>query len=345
MSAAPRIGPVVDVHAHVLFPQVMHLAGAAGPEMGFRDGVPFFRSGSYVLTNVGFAGTPFSDLNLRLARMDALGIDHQILSPNPLTYFHAQPPEVALAFCRAQNDCMAEAVRAHPDRFSGLAQLPMQAPALATGELARCVGELGLSGVYLGSRIGDMALDDARLTPVWSQLESLDVPAVVHPATLDAEATQAPPGQASRAFDYDIVLGFAADETAAVATLIYGGVLDRHPRLRVHVPHGGGSAPYLKGRIRMGLERRPWGRGLLQRPFDEVWRQLSFDCLVGTPEAIRFLATSEGADRVMLGTNFAGWDQDDGIIARVRALGLPPAQCAAVLGETARQYFRLGQRR
>jgi aminocarboxymuconate-semialdehyde decarboxylase len=92
----------VDVHAHVLFPEVMGLCGAAGPEMGERDGVQWFRSGEYVLSAVRFTGSPFSDLALRLAAMDRLGVDHQLLSPNPLTYFYAQPVDAAAAFCAAR---------------------------------------------------------------------------------------------------------------------------------------------------------------------------------------------------------------------------------------------------
>lgn len=338
--------PVVDVHAHVLFPEVMNLAGAAGPEMGMRDGVAFFRSGNYVLTNVRFTNAPFSDLGLRLAAMDRMGIDHQLLSPNPLTYFYAQPADVATAFCRAQNDCMAAAVRAHPGRFSGLIQLPVQDMQAAVAELERCVNELGLAGVYIGTRFGDMGIADRRLDAMWRTCERLDVPVVVHPATLDAEApADAPPASAgpasSRQFDYDIVLGFATDETAAVGQLLFGGVLDRHPGLRVHVPHGGGTAPYLKGRMRMALERRPWGRGLLARGFEASWAQLSFDCLVGTPEAMKFIIDSEGADRVMLGTNFAGWDEDDGVIQRVRSLDVAPEARDAVAGLTAIKYFKL----
>ena len=107
------------------------------------------------------------------------------------------------------------------------------------------------------------------------------------------------------------------------------------------MPHGGGTAPYLKGRLATALARRPWGRGLLSRPFEELWSQLSFDCLVGTPEAMRFLIASEGAERVMLGTNFAGWDQEDGMVERVRSLGLDPSAEARVLGSNATEYFRL----
>ena len=330
----------VDVHAHVLFPQVMGLCGAAGPEMGERDGVPYFRSGEYVLTAVRFTGSPFSDLGLRLAAMDRLGIDHQLLSPNPLTYFYAQPVDAAAAFCAAQNDAMAAAVRAHPARFSGLAQLPMQSPAHAVAELERAVRTLGLVGSYVGSDLAGRALSDPALDPVWTAHEALGVPVVVHPAPPDCERPR-DVQLGARRWDLDIVIGFAADETAAVAHLLFGGVLDRHPRLRVHVPHGGGTAPYLKGRMRTALARRPWAKGLLERPFDDQWSQLGFDCLAGTDEAMRFVIDAEGADRVMLGTNFAGWDQEDDIVRRVSGLGLDAVRLEAVLGGTATRWFGL----
>jgi aminocarboxymuconate-semialdehyde decarboxylase len=328
----------VDVHAHVLFPEVMGRCGAAGPEMGVRDGVSFFRSADYVLTGVRFTGSPFSDLDLRLQAMDRLGINHQILSPNPLTYFYAQPRDIAAEFCAAQNDAMAAAVRAHPSRFSGLAQLPMQAPDLAVAELRRAVLGLGLLGAYMGSDFAGVELSAADLDPVWQALCDLNVPVVVHPAPVDVERPAAAQHGARR-WDLDIVIGFAADETAAVAQLIFGRVLDRFPKLRVQIPHAGGTAPYLKGRLKTALARRPWARGLLGRPFESLWSQLSFDCLAGTDEAMRFVIAAEGTDRVMLGTNFAGWDQEDDIVARVAGLGLEPRQCAEVMGGSARRWF------
>jgi aminocarboxymuconate-semialdehyde decarboxylase len=329
---------VVDVHAHVLFPDLMGVAGKAGPEMGVDAGISFFRSGDYVLRDVRFVDSPFSDLHLRLSAMDRLGIDHQVLSPNPLTFFYAAPVADAVRFCRAHNDLTSAAVRAHPLRISGFAQLPMQAPDQAIDELERAVRSLGLVGSYIGSDFAGTALDSRNLDCVWSAHEELGAPVVVHPAPSDVERP-ADVRQASRAFDLDIVTGFANDETSAVARLIFGGVLDRHPRLRVHVPHGGGTAPYLKGRLKTALQRRPWGRGLLTRSFDELWSQLSFDCLLGTDAALDFLVASEGPDRVMLGSNFAGWDQADDIVARVRALPRPEADRALVLKGTAVTWF------
>ncbi len=330
----------IDVHAHILCPEVMGVAGAAGPEMGEDNGAMYFRSGDYVLRGVRFTDSPFSDVGMRLALMDRMGIDVQLLSPNPLTYFYTQSAADGERFCRAQNDAIAAVVRAHPDRFVGLAQLPMQAPELAVRELDRAVRTLGLRGSYVGSDFAGVALSDPALDPVWSAHEALDVPVVVHPAPVDVERPAAAQ-QGSRQWDLDIVIGFAHDETTAVAHLIYGGVLARHPRLRAHIPHGGGTAPYLRGRMATALARRPWGRALLDRPFDALWSQLSFDCLVGTPSAMAFLIESEGASRVMLGTNFAGWDQADAIVEQVRRLALTDDQRNEVLGGSAAHWFKL----
>jgi len=332
----------IDVHAHNLCPEVMGVAGAAGPEMGVADGVTFFRSGDYVLRGVPFADSPFSDVPKRLALMDRMGIDHQILSPNPLTYFYAQPVADGERFCHAQNDAMAAIVRRHPDRFSALAQLPMQDPERAVRELERAVRDLDLRGSYIGSDFAGIALSDPRLDAIWSAHAALNVPVVVHPAPVDVERATVNQ-QGSRQWDLDIVIGFAHDETAAVAHMIYGGVLARHPRLRVHIPHGGGTAPYLRGRMATALGRRQWGKALRERPFDELWAQLSFDCLVGTPAAMQFLIASEGPSRVMLGTNFAGWDQEDAIVAQVNSLPLSAEQRAAVLGATAASYFGIAR--
>ena len=144
-----------------------------------------------------------------------------------------------------------------------------------------------------------------------------------------------------RRWDLDLVLGFAHDETVAVAQMIFGGALDRHPGLSLHIPHAGGNAPWLKGRFEMALAKRPWARGLLRRPFEEVWRQISFDCLVKAGANMEFLVRAEGADRVLLGTNFAGWDQDDAIVAKVEALPVTEAERDAILAGNARRLFRL----
>ena len=328
----------IDVHAHVLFPKVMGKCGQAGPEMGVRNGVQFFRSGDYVLENVKFVDAPFSNLDRRRELMAKLGIDHQVLSPNPLTYFYRQSVSDGLAFCRANNDEMAAAVAAHPAHFSGFAQLPLQDPALAVEELKRAVGTLGLVGSYLGSDIAGRVLTDPVFEPLWAAHEALRVPCAVHPAPRDAELA---PGDVAqmRQWDLDLVVGFAADETMVVAQFIFGGILDRHPQLHLHIPHAGGNAPWLKGRFEMALRKRPWAKGLLSRSLDEVWSQMSFDCLIKSGANMEMLVKAEGADRILLGTNFAGWDQDDAIVASVEALPVSPEDRDLILAGNARRLF------
>jgi len=328
----------IDVHAHVLFPKVMGKCGRAGPEMGLRNGVQFFRSGDYVLENVKFVDAPFSNLDRRLELMARLGIDHQVLSPNPLTYFYRQSAADGLAFCRANNDEMAAAVAAHPERFSGFAQLPMQDPALAVEELRRAVGALGLVGSYIGSDIAGRTLTEASLEPLWAAHEALRAPCVVHPAPRDAELA---PGDVPqmRQWDLDLVVGFASDETMVAAQFVFGGILDRHPQLHLHIPHAGGNTPWLKGRFEMALAKRPWAKGLLSRPLDDIWKQMTFDCLIKSGANMEMLVKAEGADRILLGTNFAGWDQDDAIVASVETLPIPPTDRALILAGNARRLF------
>ena len=142
-----------------------------------------------------------------------------------------------------------------------------------------------------------------------------------------------------RQWDLDLVVGFAADETMVVAQFVFGGILDRHPQFHLHIPHAGGNAPWLKGRFEMALRKRPWAKGLLTRSLDDVWRQMSFDCLIKPGPNMEMLVKAEGADRILLGTNFAGWDQDDTIVASVESLPFPAATATLILAGNARRLF------
>ena len=329
----------IDIHAHVLFPQVMGLCGEAGPELGEENGRQFFRSGDYVLDYVRFIDGPMSNVDARLATMDKLEVDHQLLSPNPLTYFYKQPAQVALGYCAAANDAMAGLCAKFPQRFSGSAQLPLQDPQMAVRELERCSKQLNLKSVHAGSDIGGKTLSDPSLEPVWQALEALQVPFVMHPAPPEVEPTGKP--GTTRKWDLDLIAGFGHEETLGVAELIFGGVLDRHPKLHVNVPHGGGTAVFLRGRFESALRRRPWAKDLLKRPFEEQWTQLSFDCLVRAGAHMEFLVRAEGAARVLLGTNFAGWDQEDEIVQQVRSLPFPEKDRNSILAGNARRIFRI----
>jgi aminocarboxymuconate-semialdehyde decarboxylase len=296
---------VIDVHAHVVLDGVMGCAGRYGPELGVGpEGRPRFRAGDYVLDGVDYRGTPFMDVGRRLDMCDHLGIEMQVLSPNPITYFHHIEADIAINFCRWHNDELASVAAGHPDRFRGFAQLPMQDLGAAVTEFRRAVTDLGLLGAYIGTDFG-MTFDDERLDPLWAAAVDLDVPIFVHPAPAGIDGPLRDPR--IRAFDLDLSLGFLYEETLAVACIVYGGVLERHPGLDLCLSHGGGAAAFMAGRLDHNGRTRPWAR---EHPvdFSEGLRRLWFDQHVHDDRSLELLEATVGRDRLVVGTNLAGWD-------------------------------------
>ncbi len=332
--AGLRDARVIDVHAHVVLRETMGSAGAHGPELGTGpDGTPRFRVADYVLDGVRYEGSPFMDVDLRLARMDAAGIDVQLLSPNPLTYFHHVEAAAALAFCRINNDGVAAIRRAHPDRLGGFAALPMQDIGAAREELARGVEELGLAGGYIGTDTG-RPLHDPEMDVFYEACVALDVPLFLHPAPAGIDG---PPGDPNlRHFDLDVVIGFAAQEAIATASLIYGGVLDRHPSLDICISHGGGSTAFLVGRMAQAARRRPWAPEYLRAEgaFEERLRRFWFDTHLNAPCSLGLLKTLVDEDHLVYGTNFVGWDAPD-----AAGGALPDAK----LADNARRLLRVAE--
>ena len=151
---------VVDVHAHAVLADVPHTELGVG-----TDGRPFYRVGDYVLHGVRYAGSPFMDVDVRLAAMDAAGIDLQLLSPNPLTYFGSLPTSDAIAFARVHNDGLSALVDKHPDRLLAAAQLPVQDVTACVTEARRAVRDLGMTALYLDTDPAGLPLaaNSARL--------------------------------------------------------------------------------------------------------------------------------------------------------------------------------------
>ncbi len=303
---------IIDLHAHAVLEETLGAAGEHGPELSVApDGKPVFRVGGYRLHGVRYRGSAFMDVELRIAAMDRAAIDFQVLSPNPLTYFHFIDVQSAVGFCRRHNDVLAALVRRHPTRLAGLAALPMQSPEAAIDELTRAVQELGLWGACIGTEFGSR-LDAPALDGFYRRCVELDVPLFLHPAPAGIDGPPAFP--AVDRFDLDLLLGFAAQETLAVGTLIYGGVLDRHPDLDICVSHGGGAIGFLFGRFDEAARKRPWSTGDLREPgaFATRLKRLWFDNHVHSAASLTLLESIVGRDRLVFGTNFSGWDQPAG---------------------------------
>jgi aminocarboxymuconate-semialdehyde decarboxylase len=301
----------IDLHAHAVLEETFGTAGGFGPRLEQEaDGTPVFHIGDYTLRGVRYRGGPFMDVDRRVEAMDAAGIDWQLLSPNPLTYFHHIPAGDAAAFCRRHNDALAATVARFPGRLGGAAALPIQDVPAAIAELERAVGDLGLLAAYIGTDLPH-GLDDAVMDPFYEAVVALDVPLFLHPAPAGIDG---PPGSpALKRYELDILAGFTAQETVAVATLVFGGVLHRHPALDVCISHGGGAVALVWGRLEAATRKRPWVPDWLRQEeaFAAAMRRIWYDVHMHDARAQALLSERVGTERLVYGTNFAGWDAPD----------------------------------
>ena len=297
----------IDVHAHAVLEETMGAAGPYGPELGYEE-QPRFRVGDYELHGVKYRNSPFMDPDLRLAEMDKVGIDYQVLSPNPLTYFHWIDARHAREFCRTHNTALGALVSSKRSRLGATAAIPMQDIGFAIEETQRAVAELGMYAPYIGTDMPHR-LNDSVMDPFYEALVALDVPLFLHPAPQGIDGPSGDPNL--KQFDLDMIVGFGMQETIAVCTLIYGGVLDRHPQLDVCISHGGGATALMYGRMAMAAQKRPWASERLRQDgaFDELLHRLWFDVHVHSADTTALLKKRVNNDRLLFGTNFAGWDQ------------------------------------
>ena len=301
---------IVDVHAHAVLGELFGVAGEAGPELGEDpEGRPWFRVGDYVLKGVDYRGTAFMEPDVRVGKMDEAGIDLQAMSPNPLTYFYTLDPDAGVDYSRRHNDLLVEKAHRHPDRLLAFATLPMQDVPAAIDELERAVTTLGMVGPYIGTEFGT-SLDAPEMDAFYAKVAELDVPLFIHPASTGLG--HRPADTRLRRMDLDLLIGMPTEETLAAATLIFGGVLHRHPQLDVCISHGGGAAAFLFGRLRHAAHVRRWAPDWLRADgaFEALFHRLWFDCVVHEPGSLDLLLSHAARDHVVLGTNFAGWDQE-----------------------------------
>jgi aminocarboxymuconate-semialdehyde decarboxylase len=238
------------------------------------------------------------DVETRLAECDAAGVDVQVLSTVPVMFSYWSQPGPALELARYLNDHIAEVVRGHPRRFVGLGTLPMQSPDDAIRELERCMGELGLAGVEIGSNVNHANLDSPDLFPIFEAAASLGAAVFVHPWEMIGK---------DRMTRYWLpwLVGMPAEVSLAICSLVFGGVLERLPTLRIAFAHGGGAFPATIGRITRGFDARP---DLCAVDNDvsprEYLKRIYVDSLVHDPLMLRYLLDSMGPDRIALGSDY-----------------------------------------
>ena len=296
MNATCRHGEHTwDVHAHHLpYSAVPLLAdGLAAVSMGEVNGIA-----DSIMVNgmaVGATTHQLGDIEGLVAATDAAGLDKRVMSPPPFTYRYWDDPEATLALHRLLNDATAELVEAHPDRFVGLATIPIQDPALAVAELRRAHDELGLIGVTIGTNVAGGNIADEVRRPVLAEASDRRFPVLVHPDFV-------PNPRWSTHYLINLI-GMPVDTAIAMGTLIFSGCMAEYTDLRVCFLHGGGAAPYLFGRWDKGWKVRPESRFHIDSPPTLHLDRVFCDTLTHSPEALSYLVEVLGAANVVVGTD------------------------------------------
>ncbi|WP_375424036.1 amidohydrolase family protein [uncultured Friedmanniella sp.] len=324
----------VDLHAHALAPAVMGLVSDQPGHLAQQDqDRRFFGAASSAVNGaqLGRIGPLLTDPARRLAAMDAAGVDRQLVSPMPLYHSWADEP-LAERITRLTNAGVAELVATNPGRLTGLGTVPLQHPELAAAELDHAVSELGLAGVQIGTAYGDRELADDAYAGFWARAEELGCVVFVHPWGCSL-------GERLDRHYLANTVGNPTETTVALSHLIFSGLLDRHPGLRLLAAHGGGYLPTYIGRSDHAWAARPDAHACAEPP-SAYLRRIWFDSLVYTPQALRQLVEAVGAAQVVLGSDYPFDMGVEDPVDRLLAAGLDAADEVAVRGGNAARLLQ-----
>jgi aminocarboxymuconate-semialdehyde decarboxylase len=312
----------IDVHAHCLFHEAEKLMG--------NDNAAF-------TATVKGAAQAFITLEERLKAMDAMAVDMEVLSVNP--FWYRKERDLAAEIVRVQNEKLAELCAAKPDRFAAFASLALQFPDLAVEQLETAMKKQGLRGAAIGSSVAGEEFSDPKFHPVWAKAEELGAVLFIHPQAI-AELAKRLKGNGW----LTNTVGLPTETSIALSHLIFEGTLDRFPGLKIISAHGGGFLPSYADRSDHACFVNPSGCDsniTLQKKPTEYLKQLYFDSLIFSPEALRHLAAQVGVSQIMLGSDHPYPWQDHPVDHIMATTSLGDDEKLAILGGNAARVFGL----
>lgn len=274
------------------------------------------------------------DIDARVAALNHYGVDMQVLTMS-IPGVHVEQGETGTRLAQIVNDGFAAAIEHHPERFTALAVLPLHAPAAAVAELERAVTQLDLKGGTLFSHVNGVPLDDERFFPLYEKAIELDVPLWMHPTVPQTAG-------AMGAFNIVVVAGFLHETTVAVCRLVYAGVLQRYPALKLVLSQMGGTVPFIAERIERAYHVYEVSRAKLSEPPMAQLKRFYLDTTPHSANAIHIAAQFAGVDKILLGSDFPHEIGDlPGAIDTIRKLPIPDADQQKILGDNARRLLKL----
>jgi len=324
--------PTIDIHAHWYPQEWIRLFEADGAKEGAslerRDGKYHLKA--KVITNA--FDERFVVVSERISEMDKRGIDvHALSLTTPMVYWAS--PAFGLSLSRVFNDAASAAHRRHPKRLFGLAMVPMQAPELAVKELERAAKLPGIRGMYLATNVNGEELDERKFWDVYAKCEELGWTIFLHPVdTIGQDRT--------KKYYLKNLCGNPYDTGVAVAHLIFGGVMDRFPKLGFNLPHAGGTFPWLIGRWDHGTTVRPELKHMKQPPSSYL-KRFTYDTIGHDDRINAALIKLVGADRVTLGSDYCFDMGLDDPLATVDRLELPKEERELIIGGNAQRLLNL----
>ncbi len=272
----------------------------------------------------------------RLSDMDSMGIDIQVISPSPTQYFYWLEPELGREVTKTVNNDLAE-FASTSDRFIALGSVPLQHVGSAIEELNRCINELGMRGIEISSNVNGEELAQARLEPFFARAEELGILIFLHPLGFTE-------GRRLSNHYFNNVIGNAIDSSIAVGHLIFEGVLDRYPGLKICVAHGGGYLPMYSGRMDHAHSVRQDCRQHIHTRPSSYLKNLYFDTVVFDPDQLSYLVQKYGANRILLGTDYPyDMAESDPVGLVEKAVGCDEDELGQMLGGNALSLLGLSE--